>query len=440
MQRDIRGLELSGATAPAATHYEQAVADLQCYRGDPVARVDAALAEAPGFVMGHALRAWLHLLGTEPGGLPVARAALDAAEGLPATQREKGHLAAIRHLSEGRWHAAGRVMEDVTIDAPHDALGLLAGHQIDFFTGHSRMMRDRIARALPHWDAAMPGYHSILGMHAFGLEETGDYARAEAAGRRGVDLEPTDGWSQHAVAHVLEMQNRTAEGIAWMRGNDGWAGDSFFQVHNWWHLALYHLEAGDMAAAVALFDDQIYGSKSGVVMDMVDASALLWRLHLRGAEVGDRWQALADNWAPVSTSGLYAFNDLHAVMAFTGAGRRDAAQSVLAAQIEAMAREGDNAGFTADVGHAVCRAVIAFGDGDYRQAAALLRPVRSISAGFGGSHAQRDVIDLTLIEAALRAGDAPLSVALAAERADRRHESPLSQLFQRRATQLLAAA
>jgi hypothetical protein len=440
MQRDVRGLELSGATARAVTHYETAVAELQCYRGDPVASVDAALAEAPGFVMGHALRAWLHLLGTEPGGLPVARAALDAAEGLPATQRERGHLTAIRHLAEGRWHAASRVMEDVTIDAPRDALGLLAGHQIDFFTGHSRMLRDRIARSLPHWDASMPGYHSVLGMHAFGLEEMGDYARAEAAGRQGIELEPTDGWSQHAVAHVLEMQNRTADGIAWMRGNDGWAGDSFFQVHNWWHLALYHLEAGDVAAALSLFDDQIYGAKSGVVMDMVDASALLWRLHLRGADVGDRWQALADNWAPVSTSGLYAFNDLHAVMAFIGAGRRDAAQAVLAAQVEAMAREGDNTGFTADVGHAVCRAVVAFGDGDYSQTVNLLRPVRSLAARFGGSHAQRDVIDLTLIEAALRAKDAPLSAALAAERIDRRHESPLSQLFQRRAMQLLAAA
>jgi hypothetical protein len=432
MQRDVCGLELSGATARAATHYEIAVAELQCYRGDPVARVDAALAEAPGFVMGHALRAWLHLLGTEPGGLPVARAALDAAEGLPATSRERGHLAAIRHVTEGRWHAASRVMEDVTIDAPRDALGLLTGHQIDFFTGQSRMLRDRIARALPYWDVSMPGYHSVLGMHAFGLEETGDYARAEAAGRHGIDLEPTDGWSQHAVAHVLEMQNRTEDGIAWMRGNDGWAGDSFFQVHNWWHLALYHLEAGDTPAAVSLFDDQIYGARSGVIMDMVDASALLWRLHLRDVDLGGRWQALADNWAPVSTSGLYAFNDLHAVMAFTGAGRRDAAQAVLAAQLEAMVREDDNAGFTTDVGHAVCRGIIAFGNGDYRQAVDLLRPVRSIAARFGGSHAQRDVIDLTLIEAALRGGQTDLARALLAERTSLKPDSAINRRLRER--------
>lgn len=434
---DSVGLTLSGATAAATARYIGAVGQLQCFRGDPVAEANAALVDAPDFVMSHALKAWLHLLGAEPGGLPVAREAMEIAERLPATSRERGHLAAIRHLIEGRWHAAGRVMEDVTIENPRDGLGLLVGHQIDFFTGHSRMLRDRIARALPHWDASMPGYHSILGMHAFGLEETGDFARAEAAGRHGVELEPTDGWAQHAVAHVLEMQNRTEDGIAWMRGNDGWAGDSFFQVHNWWHLALYHLEAGDTEAVLALFDNQIYGAKSGVVLDMVDASALLWRLHLRGIDVGDRWQAVADNWAPIAAAGFYAFNDMHTVMAFTGAGRRDAAQALIAAQVEAMASSGDNAAFTRYVGHPACRALFAFGEERYGDAVELLRPIRSIAARFGGSHAQRDVLDLTLIESALRSGDATLARALADERADGRQDSPLSQLFQRRAAQLL---
>lgn len=380
------------------------------------------------------------MLGTEPGGISIARAEHEAAARTAATDRERGHVAAISHLVGGRWHAAGRVLEDVTITHPRDALGLLAGHQIDFFIGHSRMLRDRIARALPAWDKSVPGYHSILGMHAFGLEETGDYARAEAAGRRGIELQPRDGWSQHAIAHAMEMQCRQAEGIGWMRGNtDGWSGDSFFQVHNWWHLALYHLEMGDTPAVLALFDNEIYGAKSGVVMDMVDATALLWRLMLHGIDVGDRWQSLADSWATVRP-GFYAFNDAHAVMAFVGAGRRDAALALIAAQEEAMVRRNDNAGFTSDVGHAVARAILAFGDGDFDATVRLLRPVRSISNRFGGSHAQRDFIELTLIEAALRAGDQYLAPALGAERSDRRHDSPLSQLFLRRADALATAA
>lgn len=436
MLKDSCGFALTGATEPAAAEYEAGLAELQCYRGDPVARAKSAIRMAPDFAMAHAQLAWLHLLGTEPGSLPTARNSHARLLSTARTDREKGHAVAIDHLVEGRWHEAGRVLEDVTIAHPRDGLALLAGHQIDFFTGHSRMLRDRIARALPHWSEGMPGYHSVLGMHAFGLEETGDYVRAEAAGRRGVELEPRDGWSQHAVAHVLEMQNRTEEGIAWMRGSDDWAGDSFFQVHNWWHLALYHLELGDFDTVMSIYDGEMGGGQSGVAMDMVDASALLWRLLLRGVNVGDRCRVLADAWAPLVTTSTYAFNDAHAAMAFVGAGRRDAVESVLAAQLEAMKRSDDNAAFAAEVGYAVTQAILAFGDGDYRRTVRLLRPVCSIAHRFGGSHAQRDVIDLTLIEAAIRAGDAALAKALAAERSDRRHDSPLSQLFRKRAGSL----
>ncbi len=439
--KDIRGLDLTGATAAALEPYEAAVANLQCYRGDPVADVDAAIAAAPGFAMAHVLKAWLHLLGTEPSGVRVARAAHAEAAATAGTARERGHVAAIGHLVEGRWHEAGRVLEDVTIDAPLDALGLLAGHQIDFFTGQSRMLRDRIARALPVWDEAVPGFHSVLGMHAFGLEETGAHGRAEAVGRRGVELEPRDGWSQHAVAHVLEMQSRQEDGIAWMRANPAaWATDSFFQIHNWWHLALYHFDIGDHAAVLALFDGEMGGGRSGVVLDMVDASALLWRLNLRGVDVGNRWQTVADRWAAAAATGFYAFNDVHAVMAFVGAGRRGAAVAVIAAQAEAMARGDDNAAFTREVGHAVARAMLAFGEGDHAATTALLRPIRAIAHRFGGSHAQRDVIDLTLIEAALRSGQSALAAALAAERLETRHDSPLAQLFVRRASGMAAAA
>ncbi|HEY8371048.1 MAG TPA: tetratricopeptide repeat protein, partial [Thermodesulfobacteriota bacterium] len=225
--RDARGETLTGAGARAAEAYEQAVRELQCYVGDPVATIDRALAESPDFVMGYVLKAYLHLLGTEPTGLPVARACYEAAARLPMTTRERGHVEAIGRLIEGEWEAAGRTLEDVTIEHPTDALAIQAGHLIDFYRGDSRMLRDRIARALPAWSPGMPGYHAILGMHAFGLEETGLYERAERVGRRAVDLEPRDGWAQHAVAHVMEMQGRQRDGIDWMRANpDAWSKDS----------------------------------------------------------------------------------------------------------------------------------------------------------------------------------------------------------------------
>jgi len=416
--KDSVGFEVSGANARSLEAIEQASHELRCYINDPVATVDRALAESPQLTMGHALRAYLHLLGTEPGGLPVARAACQAGQALPATDRERRHLQAIDHLADGRWRAAGRVLEDLSVEYPRDALALQAGHAIDFFTGDSRMLRDRIARALPAWDAGVTGCHAVLGMHAFGLEETGDYARAEAQGRKSVELEPRDGWGQHAVAHVMEMQGRRRDGIAWMRSNpEAWSRDSFFAVHNWWHVALYHLGLDEVDEVLALYDGPIYGKTSGVVLEMIDASALLWRLHLRGVDVGNRWNAVADNWAPVATARNYAFNDMHAMMAFVGAGRSRATEAVLEAQRAAMDGAEDNASFTREVGYPATQAINAFGDGNYAETVRLLRPVRSYAHRFGGSHAQRNVLDLTLIEAARRAGQNNLVAALLAERA-----------------------
>jgi hypothetical protein len=166
---------------------------------------------------------------------------------------------------------------------------------------------------------------------------------------------------------------------------------------------------------------------------MVDASSLLWRLNLLGVDVGDRWQAVADNWEPYAASGTYAFNDAHAMMAFVGANRPEPARWVFEAQEKAMRGNADNASFTREVGGPVTRAIKAFGDGDYDEAVRLLRPARIIAHRFGGSHAQRDLLDMTLIEAALRAGQFSLGRALAAERCNLKPASRTASAFLKRA-------
>jgi hypothetical protein len=240
--QDLHGHPLSGADTTAVEHYERSAAQLRCYIGDPLAEAQAAIAQAPRMTMAHVLAAYLNLLGTEPAGWPAAREIHARAAALPATEREAMHVQAVGHLARGRWHAAGRVLEDLSVRWPRDLLALQAGHQIDFFTAHSRMLRDRIARAESHWHEGMPGHHALLSMLAFGLEETADYARAEALGRRSVELQPRDGWGWHAVAHVLEMQDRRRDGVAWLGGHSAtWSEGSFLAIHNWWHLALFHL-------------------------------------------------------------------------------------------------------------------------------------------------------------------------------------------------------
>jgi len=419
---DNLGHTCSGATPQSLEHFELACADFRCYINDPLAGALNAIEASPEMTMAHVLAAYLNLLGTEPAGIVAAREALQAVQALPADEREALHCRAVAHLANGRWHAAGLVLEDLSIRYPLDLLALQAGHQVDFFTGHSRMLRDRIARAEGAWHLGMPGYHAVQSMYAFGLEESGDYARAEAVGRRAVGLEDRDGWGWHAVAHVMEMQNRRRDGVAWLAPRaETWSAGSFFAIHNWWHLALFHLGLDEIDEVLKLVDDRILGTQSAVTLDMIDASALLWRLHLRGIDVGSRWQALADRWSLLAEAGNYAFNDLHAMMAFVGADRQADAARLLATQARALQLDGDNAQFLTDVGRAATQAVHAFGGGRYAEAVQLLRPLRSKAYRFGGSHAQRDVIDLTLIEAAARDGQTLLADALKRERAARRN-------------------
>ena len=413
--RDCHGLELTGASETAGGLYRDAVSAYHCYAGEPFPLLRTAMADSPGFVMAHVLIAYMTLVGSDPRVRRLGTTAVAATAGLTTTVREAGHVAAIHAIQAGEFQTAARTLEDVAIAHPHDVLALQAGQQMDFLTGDARMLRDRISRALPAWSEGMPDHHAVLGMHAFGLEETGQYARAESAGRRAIELEPRNGWAQHAVAHVLEMQDRRTEGVAWMTGNaPDWTRESFFAVHNWWHLALFHLGLDDIDEVLRLYDGPIYGERSTMAFDMDDAAALLWRLRLRGVDAGGRWDVLADNYA-VQPRGLNAFDDVHAILAVVGAGR-DAAP-IVQAIATAAAGSGENARVTREIGLPISQAIAAFGRGDFAGSADMLRGVRNRAAGFGGSHAQRDLIDLTLIAAAGRSGNISLERALLAERA-----------------------
>ena len=214
------------------------------------------------------------------------------------------------------------------------------------------------------------------------------------------------------------MEGRTGDGIDWMTARtDDWAVDNFFAVHNWWRLALYHLDRGDVASVLKHYDEHVRGEPSEVILDMVDASAMLWRLNLLGADVGDRWTELAETWAPLAGDGFYAFNDAHAMMAFVGAGRDDLQKAALDA-LEAAARRngGSNAAMSRDVGLPIARALHAFGKGAYGEAVENLRDIRYRAHRFGGSNAQRDLLHWTLVEAALRDSQFELARALINER------------------------
>jgi len=325
--------------------------------------------------------------------------------------------------------------EGVLLDHPRDLPALFSAHMTDFFLGDAVQMRDRIARAMRAWNPDTPGYGYVLGMYAFSLEEAGDFTRGEEFGRQAVEINPCDVYAIHAVAHVLEMQGRQEDGIAWMTGRQAdWAVDCGFSIHLWWHTAMYHLDLGQYDRVFEIYDNGICKDASGISLEELDAASMLWRLSLLGVDVTDRWGGLADKWEPSAEDTYYAFNDMHAMMTFAGAGRDMAAARLLAATAGYVTeRGGTNAAMTREVGIPICRALLAFSREDYDAAVSLLLPIRYKSNLFGGSYAQRDVIALTLIEAALRAGRFKLAHALLAERIAMKATSPMTWKLMARA-------
>lgn len=427
---DIRDVPTSSESRPALEALETALDQALAMRGDPLAVLDETLEATPGFVLGQCLRAELQLLTTERARVAPAARDVAMAEALTgaANDRERGHIAAIRAWLEGDLEQAVECWENVLLDYPRDLMALYAAHMTDFFLGDAAQMRDRFARAMRAWDADTPGYGFVLGMYGFSLEEAGDFVRGEDFCRKAVELNPKDVYAIHGVAHVLEMMGRQEEGIEWMTSRqDDWAVDCGFAIHLWWHTAMYHLDLGQYERVFEIYENGIRHSADGISLEELDAASMLWRLSLLGVDVSDRWAELADKWEPAAEDTYYAFNDMHAMMTFAGAGRDMAAAKLLAATASYVTeRGGTNAQMTRDVGIPICRALLAFSRGDYDTAVDLLLPIRYRSNRFGGSYAQRDVIALTLIEAALRAGRFKQAHALLAERMAAKESSPMN--------------
>ena len=431
--KDLHGNAVSTDSEEALALYDQAVNELSLFTANPLETAERAVAADPGFLLGHVLKGYLRLLSTELSDAVEARKVVGdihaILSGAKHDEREGLHIKALKLWAAGDMIGAGGVLDALSIKWPRDLLALLVGHQIDFLTGNAVNLRDRVARALPQWTAADKHFGNLMGMYGFGLEEAGQWQRGEEAGRLSVEREAKDVWGIHAVAHGLEMQGRIKDGIDYLEERRGdWIADNFLNVHNCWHLALYNLDAERPEKSLELYDAVIFNERSNnVAMELLDAAAMLWRLQLNGADVGPRWQPLTEVWRGKANDAFYAFNDMHAAMCFAATGDLTALESLLETQ-ENLVRDGDahisNVMMTRDVGLPVTRALLAFAHKHYAETVELLMPLRYRANLFGGSHAQRDAISRTLLEATLRAGNNDLAEALISERLEQRPASP----------------
>ncbi len=434
---DARGLRLGTASRAAADAVETALARMMSYDDVPLADLDAAIAHDPAWPLPRLMKAGFWLSLTEPAHVDEAVALLEATESLlpSAPPRERAHHEALRSIAQGRWHQGCRQWDALLLDHPRDALALQWAHLWDFFRGDAAALRQRPARVLPEWDEADPLYPYALALHAFGLEECHLYAMAEEAGRRALAISPNVPWAVHAVAHAMEMQGRFDEGAVWLRQTQGdWAeGNNGFAGHLWWHLALFRLEALDDAGVLRLLDTHLSGIELRSTFQRVDAAALLWRLRLLGIDVASRFVELLAGWdlSADGEAGYYAFNDVHVLLAMLGSDEIARAET-WAARCAARAMSAEDArrsnhAMAREVGLPLMRGLLAFARGEHDAACDLLYAVRAPAPSFGGSHAQRDVIDQTLFAAAASGGRRAPARAVFNERRLARPATPLSR-------------
>lgn len=365
------------------------------YLDGPAPRSDCALAVA--------YAAAVHLFALTAEGraraMPLVGRALRLSR--TATGRERAVVEAVAHWAAGDLDGATALHMDVARRWPAD---LVSAKICQFHQLNAGDFPGMLACTTALVDA-LPGDGWTLGMHAFALGQTGDLAGAERAGRKAAVLN-ADPWAHHAVAHVLDDGGRAAEGRAWMRGNaPAWADcSSFMYTHNWWHAALFEIGLGDHSAALALFDERVWGVRRDCCQDQVNAVSLLVRFELLGIDVGDRWDDLAPHLEKRIGDRANAFVDLHYAYGLARAGRDGAVER----QLQALRTGADAAGEPParafrDAVATAAEGMAAHARGDHGRAASRLAAVGGHLPAFGGSRTQRRLVDLVREDSARRA-------------------------------------
>jgi hypothetical protein len=350
------------------------------------------------------------LLGQTGDAIANAATHLAVSAGLKMNARERA-----LHRALTFWHGndnlhAVEAMEAITAQWPRDLCTAKFAEFLYYILGQQHMgprFRAHMTRLAPqHADDA-----DFLAMAAFAHELCGDYAAGETTAERALVVAARNPWAQHALSHVLIHQGRVQEGRARL--------EAFLPLletcgrpihcHDAWHLALLYLEELDVAAAMRVFHDHVWGITPDFVVEQLDAIALLWRIEMAGEPQGGQanapWAAIADKVAPRALECFMPFMNAHYVYALARAGRSDAVAATLAAvRARSAAKDEEATRVWAPVGRPIVEAAAAFGAGDRARAATLLDPVMAQMTAIGGSDAQDDLFRQTYLRSLQAAG------------------------------------
>jgi hypothetical protein len=408
MATDKMGLEFTAALPEMAAAFNQAMDDYMVFAGEPVGRLLDTAEVDPDFAMGYCLAGCLRLFGGVGAAHPRVSLELRAAKARRSrvTLREQAHIDAFEMAADGEMMRAGALWDTILREYPHDMMAAKCAHEAYYLIGDSRRMRESVTAILPAWNESIPYYGFLLGMGAFGLEETGDYREAEAMGREARATEAADCWAVHAVAHVMQMEGRCQDAIAWLDDTrPDWDKAVWLRGHLWWHLCLPLIDDGRIDRVLEIFDDHVSNCGKDMVTRLNDCSALLWRLELMDVDVESRWDRLVEMWVHHTDEHAFAFADAHLAMTLVAAGGEKKLRRVLESQhayIEGM--DSTNSEILETVARPLCLGLIAFRRGEFERASDLMYPVRDLVWRIGGSNAQRDLFRMTLSAALVRAG------------------------------------
>jgi tetratricopeptide (TPR) repeat protein len=332
-----------------------------------------------------------------------------AAKAAPYIQRAKAAGTAVaREVSviqiAATW-ASGDVPETMRLCEAHsdlyprDLVIIKLAQYLYFNTGDAPAMLRAGLKAIP--DASDEPY--VHGMIAFGYEQCHQLEQAEVSARRAIDIEPTDAWAHHAIAHVMLTQGRIVEGAKFMEEMaPRWEGlNSFMYSHNWWHLALFYISMGQHDEVRTAYDTHVWGLEKNFAQDQIGAASLLARMELAGIDVGDRWTDVADHIALRGADTTLPFLTMQYLYAL-GRSNDPMADTL----ISAIKQKASAPSFEQDVWQNValpaCEGLLAYTRGDFETTVKELGAALPRMAEIGGSHAQRDLFEQVHLDALMK--------------------------------------
>ena len=429
------GSHASTSTA-AMQAFEAAVVAVAAHRPAGGDALKEALAHDPDFTAAHALKGFANLVLARAELIAPARQALVQAQAsldrrVP-TASEVALVAALAEATEGSMLAASAILERHTDLNRHDFLAIKLANAMRFMAGDLQGMLAATSAVVPDWTPDRPGYGFVLGCHAFGLEEAGEFAAAERTGLAAVQHEPRDAWGLHAVSHVYEMNGRTAAGLALLeRARPMWTQCHNFSFHMAWHLALLQMERGRHDLALDLYDHDVRPVETDDFRDIANAASLLWRLRQERVEVGHRWEELAELAQKRACDTTLVFASLHHLLSLIACGEMEQAEIIVSALGQrARSGKGDQSVAAMRVGVDLARAMVDFArEGASR--ADMARIARNLPA-IGGSHAQRDVFLRSLMNMASQSGHGDMAMAVLDIRRKFKRDDHFATLVQNR--------